>query len=49
MHFGAGDADLPDLVPVRDSKTPHGPALVFPANAWGNFVGALKGEAASAC
>ncbi|MFI1202931.1 DUF397 domain-containing protein [Streptomyces sp. NPDC020883] len=25
----------PALVPVRDSKDPHGPALVFPAGAWG--------------
>jgi hypothetical protein len=29
-------------VPVRDSKTPHGPALVFPASSWSSFVTALK-------
>ena len=38
--------DLPGLVPVRDSKTPAGPALVFPASAWAPFVGALKGAGA---
>jgi hypothetical protein len=31
-------------VPVRDSKDPHGPALVFPAAAWSSFVSAVKGR-----
>ncbi|MFG2349320.1 DUF397 domain-containing protein [Streptomyces phaeochromogenes] len=35
--------DLPGIVPVRDSKTPAGPALMFPTSAWALFVGALKG------
>ncbi|MFD8383197.1 DUF397 domain-containing protein [Streptomyces sp. NPDC059679] len=30
-------------LPVRDSKDPHGPALVFPAAAWSSFVSAVKG------
>ncbi|MEV4866943.1 DUF397 domain-containing protein [Streptomyces ossamyceticus] len=30
------------LVPVRDSKTPLGPALVFRAEAWSLFVEDLK-------
>ncbi|MFF6984958.1 DUF397 domain-containing protein [Streptomyces sp. NPDC010273] len=30
--------DLPGLVPVRDSKAPHGPALLIPAAAWAPFV-----------
>ncbi|PNE42248.1 DUF397 domain-containing protein [Streptomyces noursei] len=34
--------DLPGLVPVRDSKNPHGPALVFPADGWSTFVDAVK-------
>ncbi|MFD8047030.1 DUF397 domain-containing protein [Streptomyces chartreusis] len=34
--------DLPDLVPVRDSKTPHGPALIFPASVWAAFVNAVR-------
>ncbi|MFJ7248920.1 DUF397 domain-containing protein [Kitasatospora sp. NPDC098652] len=30
------------VVPVRDSKNPHGPALVFPATAWQSFVTAVR-------
>ncbi|MFD8328852.1 DUF397 domain-containing protein [Streptomyces lydicus] len=33
---------LPGVVPVRDSKDPHGPALVFPAAAWSSFVTTVK-------
>ncbi|MBT2442879.1 DUF397 domain-containing protein [Streptomyces sp. ISL-36] len=33
---------LPALVPVRDSKNPTGPALVFEAAAWSSFVAGLK-------
>ena len=29
-------------VPVRDSKNPHGPALVFPLSAWRPFVSEIK-------
>ncbi|WP_432061651.1 DUF397 domain-containing protein [Streptomyces sp. S1] len=36
--------DFTSLVPVRDSKEPHGPALVFPVSAWSSFVTAVKGE-----
>ncbi|MFI6651372.1 DUF397 domain-containing protein [Streptomyces sp. NPDC050529] len=32
----------PGLVPVRDSKRPHGPALVVSAAAWAPFVEAVK-------
>jgi len=32
----------PGVVPVRDSKSPHGPALVFPAIGWTAFVDAVK-------
>ncbi|WP_411127398.1 DUF397 domain-containing protein [Streptomyces sp. x-19] len=35
--------DFPGIVPVRDSKTPNGPALVIPATAWTAFVQTLKG------
>ncbi|MER7826627.1 DUF397 domain-containing protein [Streptomyces sp. NPDC096097] len=31
----------PDLVPVRDSKQPEGPHVVFHAQAWARFVAAL--------
>ncbi|MCL7495355.1 DUF397 domain-containing protein [Streptomyces sp. MCA2] len=34
--------DLPGIVPVRDSKDPHGPAIVFPTTAWSTFVTAVK-------
>ncbi|WP_412126746.1 DUF397 domain-containing protein [Streptomyces tubercidicus] len=34
--------DLPALVPVRDSKDPHGPALLFEAPVWSSFVTAMK-------
>ncbi|WP_432087411.1 DUF397 domain-containing protein [Streptomyces sp. bgisy095] len=37
------DDFAPLVVPVRDSKTPHGPALVFPAGGWSSFVTAVKG------
>ncbi|GHD99231.1 DUF397 domain-containing protein [Streptomyces alanosinicus] len=33
----------PSGVPVRDSKAPQGPALVFPAGGWSAFVVAVKG------
>ncbi|MET8246270.1 DUF397 domain-containing protein [Streptomyces sp. NPDC005202] len=32
----------PHGVPVRDSKNPHGPALLFPAAGWAAFVAAVK-------
>ena len=30
------------VVPVRDSKVPHGPALIFEAAAWSSFVTSVK-------
>jgi hypothetical protein len=37
--------NLPDVIPVRDSKDPHGPALTFSRDAWTSFVGAVaRGE-----
>jgi hypothetical protein len=36
---------LPDTVPVRDSKTPHGPALNFTNTSWASFIGDLKAVA----
>ncbi|MCX5311584.1 DUF397 domain-containing protein [Streptomyces sp. NBC_00154] len=32
----------PGVVPVRDSKAPDGPALVFRTAAWSSFVTDLK-------
>ncbi|MGA4974481.1 MULTISPECIES: DUF397 domain-containing protein [Streptomyces] len=34
----------PAGVPVRDSKSPHGPALLFPSGAWSSFVTAVKAD-----
>lgn len=33
---------FPGVVPVRDSKDPEGPALVFPGQSWASFVSAVK-------
>ncbi|MFF7995767.1 DUF397 domain-containing protein [Kitasatospora xanthocidica] len=35
-------ADFPGLVPVRDSKAPQGPALLFRAQAWEAFIAAVR-------
>ncbi|GHH32727.1 DUF397 domain-containing protein [Streptomyces candidus] len=35
-------------VPVRDSKAPQGPALVFPATGWTSFITAVKSGELSA-
>ncbi|MFI6146587.1 DUF397 domain-containing protein [Streptomyces sp. NPDC051109] len=36
--------DFAAVVPVRDSKIPHGPVLVFPAEQWASFVAALRAD-----
>lgn len=33
---------IPGVVPVRDSKDPEGPALVFGADAWSAFVADVR-------
>ncbi|MHA5050256.1 DUF397 domain-containing protein [Streptomyces sp. SD15] len=33
---------FPGLVPVRDNKVPHGPALSFEVGSWAAFIGELK-------
>ncbi|WP_328561863.1 DUF397 domain-containing protein [Streptomyces coelicoflavus] len=33
----------PSGVPVRDSKHPHGPAVIVPSPAWSTFVTAVRG------
>ena len=33
---------FPSLVPVRDSKNPHGPALIFGDAGWSAFVASVK-------
>ncbi|MCH0540402.1 DUF397 domain-containing protein [Streptomyces sp. MUM 203J] len=34
--------DVPDVVPVRDSKVPGGSVVTVTARAWAPFVAALK-------
>ncbi|MFE9422912.1 DUF397 domain-containing protein [Kitasatospora sp. NPDC006697] len=36
------DSQFPHLTPVRDSKDPSGPALVFPAASFTAFLADLK-------
>ncbi|WP_340376536.1 DUF397 domain-containing protein [Streptomyces sp. SS7] len=35
-------ANIPHLVPVRDSKTPHGPVLLLTPTAWSPFLASLR-------
>lgn len=35
---------FPGIMPVRDSKTPSGPALTFDVTAWSSFVSAVKDD-----
>ncbi|MFC9425453.1 DUF397 domain-containing protein [Streptomyces sp. NPDC056987] len=35
----------PTGIPIRDSKTPHAPALLFPRAGWSSFITAVKSEA----
>ncbi|WP_308118197.1 DUF397 domain-containing protein [Streptomyces buecherae] len=39
VEVGAG---VPSVIPVRDSKDPHGPALTFEPAAWNAFITAVK-------
>ncbi|MFE1773793.1 DUF397 domain-containing protein [Streptomyces sp. NPDC059008] len=47
-HSGGSNGDCLEVarghadVPVRDSKRPTGPALVFSAGSWSAFVAAVK-------
>ncbi|MCQ8832918.1 DUF397 domain-containing protein [Streptomyces malaysiensis] len=37
--------NLPGIVPVRDSKNPEGPVLIFQNDAWSTFIASLKNQA----
>ncbi|MFF4601882.1 DUF397 domain-containing protein [Streptomyces sp. NPDC001339] len=43
VEWAPAHAMATDVVPVRDSKDPHGAALTFPASSWSAFVAAVKG------
>ena len=34
--------EFPDVVPVRDSKTPYGPTLIISRAAWASFVTSVR-------
>ena len=34
----------PGVMPVRDSKTPSGPELIFRAEAWSTFIDSVKAD-----
>lgn len=42
LEFSRALTEPHGLVPVRDSKDPEGPALIFPAGGWSAFVSAVK-------
>ncbi|MES4905723.1 MULTISPECIES: DUF397 domain-containing protein [unclassified Streptomyces] len=42
VEFAPGIVTAAGVVPVRDSKHPAGPALVFSAAAWGSFTAAVR-------
>ncbi|MDF4251128.1 DUF397 domain-containing protein [Streptomyces sp. WMMB303] len=37
----------PGVMPVRDSKRPDGPAVIFPLDGWSAFVSAVKTDAST--
>jgi hypothetical protein len=41
VEIGEG---MPEIVAVRDSKTPEGPALTFAADAWAVFISAVRSD-----
>ncbi|MDX3227292.1 DUF397 domain-containing protein [Streptomyces sp. ME19-01-6] len=45
VEFSRAFTQTHGAVPVRDSKDPQGPALIFSAEGWSSFVSALiRGE-----
>ncbi|WP_413100415.1 DUF397 domain-containing protein [Streptomyces sp. Inha503] len=37
--------NFPGIIPVRDSKDPDGPALIFSNDSWSAFIASLKKKA----
>ncbi|MFF4174518.1 DUF397 domain-containing protein [Streptomyces sp. NPDC001750] len=42
VEWAPRSAATTGMVPVRDSKDPHGPALIIPASAFASFVAGVK-------
>ncbi|MFJ8107079.1 DUF397 domain-containing protein [Streptomyces sp. NPDC096132] len=38
-------ANIPGLIPIRDSKLPHGPTLLLTPTAWSSFLAAMHSPA----
>ncbi|MFF7361030.1 DUF397 domain-containing protein [Streptomyces sp. NPDC008125] len=43
VEWAPAHASATGVVPVRDSKNPHGPVLSVPADAFASFVAGVKG------
>ncbi|MEU5544840.1 DUF397 domain-containing protein [Streptomyces sioyaensis] len=48
VEFSPALTEAHGVAPVRDSKNPDGPALVFPAGGWSSFIAAVRGGEFSA-
>ncbi|WP_435242525.1 DUF397 domain-containing protein [Streptomyces cucumeris] len=48
VEFAPGVAATAGVVPVRDSKHPAGPALLFSVEAWNSFAAAVRAGEISA-
>ncbi|ANZ18836.1 DUF397 domain-containing protein [Streptomyces noursei] len=42
IEFSPGHSLTHALVPLRDSKLPHGPVITVPVAGWSSFVDAVK-------
>ncbi|PWI41379.1 DUF397 domain-containing protein [Streptomyces sp. ICBB 8177] len=42
VEWAPAHAAASGVVPVRDSKNPSGPALLFSTHAWSSFIAAVK-------
>ncbi|MBC3992822.1 DUF397 domain-containing protein [Streptomyces sp. AC563] len=42
VEWAPGYAATARVVPVRDSKDPHGPTLTFESTAWAAFIAGVK-------
>ncbi|GCD45207.1 DUF397 domain-containing protein [Streptomyces paromomycinus] len=48
VEWSPSTAEVTGIVPVRDSKDPHGPVLTFPAHSFADFIVGVKNDAFSA-
>ncbi|WP_030017135.1 DUF397 domain-containing protein [Streptomyces monomycini] len=48
LEWSPSSAEATGTVPVRDSKSPHGPVLAFPTDAFAIFIAGVKTSTFSA-